>query len=182
MSAVESEFDPKSVSTRPPPPEHSGCVLGVVDTRGAGVYTIRSHTRGEVVIPGRTEAEFPRDRTPLKRPLLDQIALRGGLMSRVAHSCEPNCGLRLNVAGTHDLIARYNIAMGAEVTCDYAMRSFAIDLFPDPCRCGAVGCRGAVTGWSALPPELKLAYRDVVAPFLLELDGVSPDPLRVGKR
>jgi hypothetical protein len=151
-----------------------------MDTRGAGVYTIQAFRRGDIVIPGIAEAEFPRDRHPLRRPTLDQIALRGGLMSRVAHSCEPNCGVRLNAAGSHDLVARYGIPMGAEVTCDYATRSFAIDLFPDPCRCGAAGCRGTVTGWRDLPPELKRVYRDLVAPHLLELDRV-PSPQRPGE-
>jgi hypothetical protein len=156
-------------------------VLGVVDMRGEGVYTIRSFEGGAVVIPGFAEAEFPRDRHPLRRATLDQIALRGGLMSRVAHSCEPNCGLRLNSASTHDLVARYRIPMGTEVTCDYATRSFVIDLFPDACRCGAVGCRGTVMGWKDLPPELKLAYRDMVAPHLLELDRAASGPRRPGE-
>ena len=182
MSAVKFETNPKGVSTQPPPPVHPGGVFGVVDTRGAGVYTIRAYAQGEIVLAGQAEAEFPRDRNPLTRSLIDQIALRGGLMSRVAHSCEPNCGLRLNGASTHDLVARDDIPMGAEVTCDYATRSFLIDLFPDDCRCHAAGCRGIVTGWGDLPPELKLAYRDMVAPHLLELDGVGPDPCNLGER
>lgn len=37
-----------------------------------------------------------------------------GLIPRVNHSCDPNCGIRLNSAGAHDLIARAPIATGTE--------------------------------------------------------------------
>jgi hypothetical protein len=110
--------------------------------------------------------------------MIDKTALRGGLMSKVAHSCAPNCGIRLNQPGTHDLVARYDIRAGTEITIDYAMRSFTIDLFPTHCQCGAVGCRGSVTGFKDLPPERKRAYRGWVAPHLLDLDLATNQVLR----
>ena len=162
---IESSTPPTlAAATRP------GCVLGLVDPSGRGVYAIRHYTPGEVVVAGRVDEEFPRDRYPLQQITLDEAALRGGLIGKVAHSCAPNCGIRLNQAGAHDLVARYAIRPGDEITIDYAMRSFSIDLLPAHCQCGTVGCRGAITGFRDLSRERKLAYRGMVAPHLLVLD------------
>lgn len=147
-----------------------GCVFGLVDAGGRGVYALREYVQGEIVVAGQADGELPRDRHPLKQTTIDEAALRGGLMGKVAHSCAPNCGIRLNQAGTHDLVARYAIRPGTEITIDYAMRSFSIDLFPAHCQCGTVGCRGSITGFRDLPHERKVAYRGMVAPHLLVLD------------
>ena len=167
-----------SESSNPPTPStitRRGCVFGLVDRRGRGVYAIRPYAVGEVVVPGHADAEFPRDRNPLRQVTIDRATLLGTLISKVAHSCAPTCGLRLNEAGTHDLVARYPIRPGTEITIDYAMRSFSIDLFPEHCQCGTVSCRGAITGFRDLPHERKLAYRGMVAPHLLVLDAALSD-------
>ena len=165
-----------SESSAPPPPLPAvllpGCVFGLVDPSGRGVYAIRPYREGEIVLAGHVDGEFPRDRHPLRQVTLDEAAVRGGLLGQVAHSCAPSCGVRMNAVGTHDLVARYSIRPGSEITVDYAMRSFSIDLFPAHCQCGTVGCRGAITGFKDLPHERKLAYQGLVAPHLLLLDSV----------
>ena len=169
MNAETNAIEPSNAPTAAAVPR-PGCVFGLVDPRGRGVYAIRHYTPGEVVVAGRVDGEFPRDRHPLQQITLDEAALRGGLMGKVAHSCAPNCGIRLNQAGAHDLVARYAIRPGTEITIDYAMRSYSIDLFPAHCQCGTVGCRGAITGFRDLSHERKVAYRGMVAPHLLVLD------------
>ncbi|PTL58238.1 SET domain-containing protein-lysine N-methyltransferase [Paraconexibacter algicola] len=100
----------------------------------------------------------------------DAWARHGGLGPKVNHSCDPNCGVRLNDACAFDFVARRAIADCEEVTFDYAMRNFTIDHFPIACLCGARNCRGAVTGWKSLPADRKRAYGALVAPYLLAID------------
>lgn len=94
----------------------------------------------------------------------------GGLGPKVNHSCDPNCGVRLNDQDAFDFVAREAIESGQELTFDYAMRNFTIDHFPAACLCGAANCRGTVTGWKDLPAARKVAYGSLVAPYLREID------------
>src|SRR6266566_4091383 len=77
-----------------------------------------------------------------------------GVMMRVNHSCEPNVGMGGNVV----LVSMRDIAVGEEVTIDYAL--FLADPgFPMACRCGAAGCRAMVTGTDWMRPGLQQRYR-----------------------
>ena len=96
----------------------------------------------------------------------DRWARHGGLGPMVNHSCDPNCGVRLNDAQAFDFVARQPISAGQELTFDYAMRNFTIDHFPAVCLCGAARCRGSVTGWKDLPAARKADYGELVAPYL----------------
>ncbi len=103
----------------------------------------------------------------------DSWARHGGLGPIVNHSCDPNCGVRLNAGNAYDFVARTPLASGDEVTFDYAMRNLTIDHFPEICLCGAAGCRGSVTGWKDLPEDRKAAYGLLVAPYLRERDDAT---------
>lgn len=77
-----------------------------------------------------------------------------GVMMRVNHSCEPNVGLGGNVL----LVSIRDIADGEELTLDYAM--FLADPgFAMECHCGAVACRGTVTGNDWMRADLQERYR-----------------------
>jgi len=105
-------------------------------------------------------------------------ARHGGLGPKVNHSCDPNCGVRLNDGQAFDFVARQPIAAGQELTFDYAMRNFTIDHFPAVCLCGAARCRGSITGWKDLPAARKDDYGELVAPYLRAMDdetGGSPE-------
>ena len=139
--------------------------------RGQGVRTTRAFDSGD------------RDGRLLVGPLtgndshatqvgVDSWARHGGLGSIVNHSCDPNCGVRLNAGHAFDFVARRDIARGEEVTFDYAMRNLTIEHFPDVCLCGTAECRGAVTGWRGLP-EARSAYGDLTAPYLREIDAAA---------
>lgn len=77
------------------------------------------------------------------------------------HSCDPNAGL----SGPTCLIAMRDIAVGEEITFDYAMCDDTnYDEFD--CNCGQPHCRGRVTGadWRRL--ELQERYKGYFSPFI----------------
>jgi uncharacterized protein len=79
----------------------------------------------------------------------------------VNHSCTPNCGL----AGNMLVVAVRDIAIGEELTFDYAM-SDGGDYDEFDCLCGSAECRGVVTGRDWQLPELQLRYAGWFSPYL----------------
>jgi hypothetical protein len=76
------------------------------------------------------------------------------------HSCEPNVGFAGNIV----LVAMRPIAVGEELTTDYA-------LFDDydgsmECRCGRPACRGRIDGRDWRRPELQERYRGYFSCYL----------------
>ncbi len=79
----------------------------------------------------------------------------------INHSCDANVGFQ----GSVIYIAIRDIAVDEELCHDYAMaRSDAYSL---DCCCGAVDCRGTVTGSDWKLPELQLKYGDYFADHVL---------------
>jgi hypothetical protein len=78
------------------------------------------------------------------------------------HCCEPNVGVRGNVA----FVAMRDIAAGEELTIDYAM----IDDHDESitCRCGTPSCRGVVRGQDFRLPELRHRYGRYFSTYLLD--------------
>src|SRR6266568_2127411 len=99
-----------------------------------------------------------------------RFVLHGGLVTKVNHSCEPNCGIRLNASGAHDFVARQPITAGQEITFDYAMRNYSVEHFAAHCQCGSPRCRDRITGWKDLPAERKADYDGFAAPYLTDID------------
>lgn len=140
------------------------------DGKGDGVLATRPFATGETVMVGfLIEASTGND-SHATQVGPDRWARHGGLGPKVNHSCDPNCGVRLNDEQAFDFVARRPIGSGLELTFDYAMRNFTIDHFPGVCLCGAGQCRGSVTGWKDLPAGRKADYGDLVAPYLRAMD------------
>lgn len=140
------------------------------DGKGDGVVATRDFTLGETVLIGfllETSTQNDSHATQLGPT---RWGRHGGLGQSVNHSCDPNCGVRLNESGAFDLVARRSIRTGEEVTIDYAMRNFTIEHFPAVCLCRAAACRESITGWKDLPADRKADYRNLVAPYLLAMD------------
>ena len=79
----------------------------------------------------------------------------------INHSCEPNAGLDGQIA----IVALRRILPGEEVTIDYAMCDGSpYDEFA--CACGAVTCRGRVTGEDWRIPALWKCYSGHFSPYL----------------
>jgi SET domain-containing protein len=77
------------------------------------------------------------------------------------HSCEPNLGF----FGQIGLVAMRDIAVGSELTFDYAMSDGSpYDEFE--CHCGNANCRGKMSGNDWKRPELWKKYEGYFSPYL----------------
>jgi uncharacterized protein len=152
------------------------------DGRGGGVLATRPFAAGETVMVGFLVGALTGNDSHATQVGPDRWARHGGLGPFVNHSCDPNCGVRLNGSDAFDFVARGAIGTGQDLTFDYAMRNFTIDHFPPVCLCGARACRGSVTGWKDLPAARKVDYGELVAPYLRTMDDdlLRPAPVRPG--
>jgi hypothetical protein len=137
---------------------------------GDGVLATRQFAEGETIMVGFLTGPLTGNDSHATQVAPDKWARHGGLGTKVNHSCDPNCGVRLNEGNAFDFITRKRLSTGEELTFDYAMRNFQIEHFPGDCLCGAENCRGRVTGWQDLPQDRKNAYGDLVAPYLRQMD------------
>lgn len=140
------------------------------DGTGDGVFATKTFDVGEVAMIGVIEGSLDGNDSHATQVSRTTWIRHGGLGPKVNHSCDPNCGVRLNAAGACDFVVRKPIGVGEELTFDYAMRNYSIEHFPGDCLCGAATCRGSVTGWKDLSRDQKSEYDGEVLPYLLELD------------
>jgi len=138
--------------------------------KGEGIFPTRLFKAGETVMVGRIEKVLEENHSHASQVGENEHVLHAGLISKVNHSCSPNCGISVNETGAHDFVAMRDISLSEEITFDYAMRNYGVDYFPKQCMCGSERCRGKITGWKDLTDERKSEYEGFVAPYLLELD------------
>jgi uncharacterized protein len=149
---------------------NDGFELRMTGNRGEGVFATGSLQLSETVLVGRIDRELDHNHPHASQIGEDRFVLHGGLIPKVNHSCEPNCGIRPNASGAHNLVARKPITPGEEITFDYAMRNYSVEYFPDHCRFGSCHCRDHITGWKDLPAQRKVDYHGFVAPYLISTD------------
>ena len=147
-----------------------GFELRVSDRKGEGIFATISFKTGETVMVGTIEKRLDENHSHTSQIGENEYVFHAGLISKVNHSCDPNCGIEINETGAHDFVAMREIVINEEITFDYAMRNYSVDYFPKQCMCGSEICRGRITGWKDLPVERKKIYEGFVAPYLLELD------------
>jgi len=158
-----------------------GVELRTAADKGEGVFATRSFRLGETVMVGRIDGEVDHNHPHASQVSEQRFVLHGGLIPKVNHSCEPNCGVRVNFGGAHDILARQPIAADEEITFDYAMRNYVVEYFPAECRCGSRRCRGRISGWRDLSAQRKADYHGYVARYLIDIDNrratvrISPD-------
>jgi hypothetical protein len=81
----------------------------------------------------------------------------------INHSCDPNVWMQDEVT----LAARRDIAVGEELTIDYAMfEGIEHCVGRWACRCGSELCRGTFTGRDWRRKDLQTRYRDHFSPFI----------------
>jgi len=149
---------------------NQGYELRITEGKGEGVISCKDFQRGQLVMKGKIEKDLEKSTSHSSQIDRKRHVLHAGLISKVNHSCHPNCGIRVNETGAHDFVAFRDICTGEELTFDYAMRNYSVDHFLPRCTCGAPQCRGKITGWKSLHEETKKAYEGFVAPYLLEID------------
>jgi hypothetical protein len=157
-------------STTQAPQEEGAELRRTAAGTGDGVLATRPFVAGETVMVGFLVGALTGNDSHATQVGPGRWARHGGLGPMVNHSCDPNCGVRLNHTQAFDFVARRPIAAGQELTFDYAMRNFTIDHFPAACLCGTARCRGSVTGWKDLPAARKADYGELVAPYLRRMD------------
>ena len=119
---------------------------------------------GGQVVPRESFELLPASVQQISVQIEDDLYLaptREGPDEWINHSCEPNAGLRGQIA----LVAMRDIAPGEQVCYDYAMTDgSSYDEFS--CACGSSLCRGHVTGndWSL--PALWERYEGYFSPYL----------------
>ncbi len=138
--------------------------------KGEGIFATKSFMLGDRVMIGIIKEVLNGNHSHASQIGENEHVLHAGLISKVNHSCGPNCGIRVNKTGAHDFVAMRNIIINEEITFDYAMRNYDVNYFPKQCMCGSEECRGRITGWKDLSGERKKKYEGFVAPYLLELD------------
>ena len=138
--------------------------------KGEGVFATRSFRIGDTVMVGVIEKVLEGNHSHASQISEKAYVFHGGLVPKVNHSCDPNCGIHVNETNAHDFVAIKKIFPGDEITFDYAMRNYSIDYFGSLCQCGAENCRGRITGWKDLPEAFKKKYAGFIAPYLLDLD------------
>ncbi len=89
------------------------------------------------------------------------VPARQGPADWFNHSCAPNAGLRGQIV----LVAMRDIEAGEEVCYDYAM-SDGSDYDEIDCQCGALTCRGRITGEDWRDPDLMERYAGYFSPYL----------------
>jgi hypothetical protein len=79
----------------------------------------------------------------------------------INHSCEPNCGMR----NATTIVAMRDIAVGEELTFDYAM-SDASDYDEFDCNCRTSLCRGRVRADDWQLETLRHKYKGFFSPYI----------------
>lgn len=148
----------------------NGYKLRKTATKGEGIFATRPFKAGETVMLGMIEKVLEQNDSHATQIGEDNYVRFVGLFIKVNHSCNPNCGVKVNETGDYSLVAMKDIFSDEEIIFDYAMRNYSINFFPSQCTCGSKQCRGRITGWKDLPEEKKQEYKGFVAPYLLELD------------
>lgn len=156
---------------------HPGLAVLPSPIHGNGVFTNELLTAGEpvvrwggVLVPGTNVADAA---IPVKDHTAVGVAegvllavLEGGdytIDDFMNHSCEPNVGM----ADAITLVTMRDIHAGEELVADYAMwTSDETYVMRNACRCGAVLCRGTITGRDWRTPELHERYGPFFSPFL----------------
>ena len=144
--------------------------LRVSSEKGEGIFATQAIKANETVMVGVIKEFLDKNHSHASQIGIDKFAFHDGLIVKVNHSCAPNCGIKENETGAHNFVAMKNVAIGEEITFDYAMRNYTVEHFPKKCMCGAAACRGEITGWKSLSAQEKKRYEGFVAPYLLELD------------
>jgi uncharacterized protein len=98
------------------------------------------------------------------------------------HSCDPNLWMIDEIT----LVARRPIAVGSEITADYALWEFDDDWILKPCACGTFLCRKVITGRDWRSKEVQKRYKDHFLPWInqqiLALKGLPESALSAIER
>ena len=103
-----------------------GYELRITEGRGEGMIACKDFQRSQLVMQGTIEKELEKSTSHSSQIGRNRHVLHAGLISKVNHSCNPNCGIRVNETGAHDFVAFRDIRAGEALTFDYSMRNYSV--------------------------------------------------------
>lgn len=141
---------------------------------GLGVFATRSFRAGDRIRRVNVVREITPE-APIREDLGERtdhcnypdgkVVLYGLPDRHLNHSCDPSAYEVFEEDATY-LVARREIAAGAEITCDYNINIANGTAWP--CLCGATRCRGEVVGdFFRLPTEWQREYRLLLAEWFV---------------
>jgi hypothetical protein len=134
--------------------------------QGRGAFVESATSIGQVLL--EIKGEIANTRSPTSFQIGPSRHLETSSNARfVNHSCDPTCYLRLSGGTALNLISLSPLAVGDEVTLDYAMFEDERPGPPLPCFCGSTDCRGSVLGYRELDWVQRAKIRPFALPYLL---------------
>ena len=142
---------------------HKSIVKKAIGKKGWGLFATKMIKEGEVVWELDSSCKvFPlKQNIKKKHPKAFQFGNKYVLCSDdsdfMNHSCNPNTWWLSDT----QLVARWDIKAGEEITYDYSTS----DVFPDwvadwECHCGAKDCRGRISNKDCLRKDFQQKYGD----------------------
>ncbi|MDD7805501.1 MAG: SET domain-containing protein [Endozoicomonas sp. (ex Botrylloides leachii)] len=142
----------------------------ITDTKdkNRGVFSKKVFILGDTVIIGKPTAELTERTWQSLQVGINRHVRMDQPFELVNHSCNPNCGLKLNQYGGYNLIAMKDIAINEEITFDYCMSEW-VSIAVEKCLCNDEKCRKSITGGKDLTEKQRIEYAGFLAPFYDEL-------------
>src|SRR5438045_8724321 len=123
-----------------------------------GGHIVDRKTLREKITPRLGPVEIQIDDNLFIAPVTDDE--REGSMLYSNHSCDANLGIR----GEITFVAMRDIRVGEELTHDWATTDD--NNYSMKCKCGALDCRGTLTGKDWQRPELQKRYAGFFSAYL----------------
>ena len=141
---------------------------------GLGVFAARSFRAGQRIRQINVVREVT-PAAPLREALGERadhcdypngkVVLLGPPDRYINHSCDPNAYVQYE-GDRSFLVARRDIAVGQEMTCDYNINITAGTAWP--CHCAAARCSGTTVGdFFRLPLDIQREYRPLLAEWFV---------------
>ena len=148
--------------------------VGASSVEGLGLFAARPFCAGQRIRQINVVREVT-PTSPLRKELGERadhcdypngkIVLLGTPDRHINHSCDPNAYVLYEVDRSF-LVARRDIAVGQEITCDYNINITGGTAWP--CHCGAARCRGTTAGdFFLLPLDIQREYRPLLAEWFV---------------
>ncbi|NEO62383.1 MAG: SET domain-containing protein [Moorea sp. SIO4G2] len=148
--------------------------VSVVKThnKGKGVFADKKFDVGEIVLVGKPVAKSPERTWQTLQLDINTHVRMDEPFELVNHSCDPNCGIKLNEFNGYSLVAMKEIIQGEEVTFDYCMSEWISIAVPN-CNCQSNICRGSINGGKFLSDQILEKYRGLLAPYYAKLVNIQ---------
>ena len=102
----------------------TGFGLRKTSEKGEGIFAAKSFKVGDIVMVGIIKEVLNGNHAHASQIAENQHVLHDGLITKVNHSCDPNCGIRVNETGAHDFVAIKDISVNEEITFDYLLTAY----------------------------------------------------------